>query len=129
MASKIAARWQNTQDQELKFWEPEEGRVYNEWTDAHTNVTRLRGYISTPYGDYPAGHVDLEDPDEDGNRRINAIDIDRDWRGQGVGRALLQHAMDIGYRPRHSGEYTPEGEQFAYRTPEFGPVHPDEEEE
>jgi len=122
--SRTAARWQDSPEAQLKFWEPEEGATENPWSGTKTNITRFRAYVETPYDREPVGHVDLEDPDEHGGHSISAIDIDRDWQGKGIGRELLMHTQSLGYNPRHSGEYTPEGEQFAYRTPEFGPVHP-----
>lgn len=53
---------------------------------------------------------------------ISAISVRKDLRGNGIGRALVQHAQDIGWDPRHSRRLLEDGMHFVKHTPEFGMV-------
>ena len=61
----------------------------------------------------PVGNMWLDYPDENGQRRVNSINIKKPYRGKGIGKAMWNLAKSEGMNPKHSTNQTESGKAWA----------------
>lgn len=115
-AQKVASKWSDTDDEKLTFtYEPAGPSPYGTDTDhfinAHVNGNPVGQLKVSP--DSPNADPSFE-PGE-----VSNIDVNKYFRGRGIGTAMMEHAQTLGLNPHHSELLVDDGAGFAAGTPQF----------